>query len=294
MHQVAKDYRSPSAAAPTKRRNVGKTDRVISATLGTMALLSLGKRRGIGRLFTATAGALLVTRAATGHSRVYDATGISSASLEEGAGVNIESSVTIRRDHEELYDFWREVGNLPTVMRHVESVEDRGGGVSHWTVLGPKDAPVEWDAKIINERPGEFVAWKSLPGSVVEHSGSVHFVDVGDHTTDVQVKLRYVPNGMEIGFALGKLAQPMVQAEVDEDLRQYKQTMEAGLPSQAESRSASSMTTTVGSAPAQPSSSAVDADEGLDAGFGHSASRGWATGVPKHFGESELPDLGVD
>jgi len=83
MQQAATDFGSTRSMVNAKRRNVGAADRVISAALGGLTLLTLGRRRGLGRLLAATAGTLLVTRAATGHSQVYEATGISSAPLDE-------------------------------------------------------------------------------------------------------------------------------------------------------------------------------------------------------------------
>lgn len=212
------------------RHNVGKTDRIVSAALGVWTLMHLGRRRGaLGKLATAATGAMLLTRAATGHSRVYDATGVSSASLREGAGINVETAVTVMRPREELYRFWRELQNLAAVMRHVESVQEMPDGTSHWVARGPGERLVEWDAKLLNDEPNEYVAWESLPGSDIEHAGSVHFTDAGDKGTEVHLKLRYVPRAMEIGFAAGKVLNKVVQAEVAQDMRRFKHMMETGV-----------------------------------------------------------------
>ncbi|HSK48234.1 MAG TPA: SRPBCC family protein, partial [Coriobacteriia bacterium] len=191
------------------------------------ALMRMRRRRGVlGKALAVTAGVMLIRKAATGRSRVYTAIGVSSASLEEGAGINIETDVTIKRSREELYQFWSDITNLPLVMRHLDSVELRPDGTSHWKAKGPRDVGVEWDAEPINSAPNEFIAWKSLPGSQIENSGSVRFRDAGDDGTEVHVKLRYVPPGMEVGFALAKVMNPVTEAQVAEDLRRFKHLME--------------------------------------------------------------------
>lgn len=237
MQRAMRGYRPSTGSADVPRHNVGRMDRWISAALGAMTLARLGRRHGsVGKAIAATAGTMLLTRAATGHSRVYDALGVSSATLGEGAGIDVTTSVTIKRPREELYAFWRDVTNLPLVMTHLESVEDKGMGVTHWRARGPKNVLVEWDAEIINEKPGEYLAWESMPGSKIDHAGSVHFRDVGDEGTEVLVRMRYAPQGMVTRFALAKLMNPLTEAEIAEDLRRFKHTMETSVDITAEGR----------------------------------------------------------
>lgn len=213
----------------TGRHNVGRTDRLISAAmgLGALSLVRRAKRPLVKGLIAAT-GAALITRASSGHSKVYQVTGLSSESLDAGAGINIETAVTIDRPRDELYRFWSDLRNLPLIMRHLKSVEPVSEGVTHWTAFGPRNMIVSWDARIINDQPGRLIAWRSLPGSDIDNSGSVRFEDAGDKGTEVHVKMRYVPLGMEIGFGIAKLLNPITQAEVDEDLRRFKRAMELG------------------------------------------------------------------
>jgi uncharacterized membrane protein len=190
----------------------------------------LRRRPGaMSKLLGIATGLMLVRKATTGRSSLYRALGVSSAGLRQGSGINIDTSVTVKRPRAELYEFWRDLSNLPLVMRHVESVETLSGGITHWRVSGPAGVHVEWDSSIINETPFEYIAWKSLPGSQVEHSGSVHFNDAGDKGTEVLVRLRYVPPGMAPGFVLAKALNRVTEAEVAEDLRRFKHTMETGI-----------------------------------------------------------------
>ena len=60
-------------------------------------------------------------------------------------------------------------------MQHLESVQVVDDKRSHWVAKAPAGRKVEWDAEIINEIPGELIAWRTLPGSDVISAGSVHF-----------------------------------------------------------------------------------------------------------------------
>ena len=92
-----------------------------------------------------------------------------------GGLVHVRKSVAINAAPEELYGFWRQFGNLTRFTKHLVSVEDKGEGQSHWTARGPAGVTVEWDARIIADKPNEMIAWRSLPGAVVDHAGSVRF-----------------------------------------------------------------------------------------------------------------------
>ena len=46
-------------------------------------------------------------------------------------------SVTIQRSPDELFTFWRQLENLPRVMKHLISVRQTDGNRSHWVARGP-------------------------------------------------------------------------------------------------------------------------------------------------------------
>jgi uncharacterized membrane protein len=162
--------------------NVGDTERLLSAVGGgVLAALGLARADGIGLLMAAGGGALFY-RGLSGHCHLYGALGINTsdeshspvASVKAGAGVKVIDAVTINRPVEDVFRFWRNFENLPRVMRHLELVQVQGDR-SHWVACGPMGWRVEWDAEIINDRPNEVIAWRSLEGSDVNTAGSVHF-----------------------------------------------------------------------------------------------------------------------
>jgi uncharacterized membrane protein len=183
-------------------------------------------------------GGELVRRGATGHSFLYEAVGVRTASLGQGAettsvpyelGVRVDEIITVNKPPEEVYRFWRNLENLPSFMKHLESVRVLDGGRSHWVAKAPAGRTVEWDAVIHNEVPNELIAWRSLPDSRVDHAGSVQFrLAPGGRGTEVRVELQYNPPGGLMGAAVAKIWGEEPSQQVKEDLRRFKQILEAG------------------------------------------------------------------
>jgi uncharacterized membrane protein len=216
------------------RKNVGGTERLLSA-LGGGALALYGlKRGGMGGAAMAVAGGSLLFRGATGHCELYKALGINrtergeQASLGPGEGVRVEKSVIVDRPREEVYAFWRNLENLPRFMNHLESVTVIDGKISHWVAKGPAGTTVEWDAEIISEEKNELIGWRSLEGEV-DNAGSVHFADApGGKGTEIRVILRYNPPAGKLGAAVANLWGEDADTQVEDDLRRLKQVLETG------------------------------------------------------------------
>jgi len=217
--------------------NVGRTERWISGLAG-LALVAYGLPRRRLRSVLLPLGGSLIARAVTGHCPINGAIGRNSAlgkgatspvaNLRRGEGTRVEQSVTINRPREDLFRFWRNFENLPRFMDNLESVTRLDDQRSHWVAKGPAGARVEWDAELHNEIESELIAWRSLPGSEVDHAGSVHFMPTLNNGTEVRVFLRYSPPAGKLGSAVAKLAGEDPDRQVADDLRRFKQVMEAG------------------------------------------------------------------
>ena len=235
---VTDDRGTPTAfgSHPHAGINVGRAERWLSGIAGAALIgWSLKSRRLRGLLVPAGIG--LIGRAVTGRSYIYRALGRNSArrdttspvaSLASGEGTRMEQAVVIARPREELFHYWRRFENLPRFMDNLESVIMLDGRRSHWVAKGPLGARVEWDAEIHNEIPDELLAWRSLPGSQVDQAGSVHFTPAEGGGTEVRVVLRYAVPGREVGEAVAHLLGDDPEQQVADDLRRFKQVMEAG------------------------------------------------------------------
>jgi uncharacterized membrane protein len=145
------------------------------------------------------------------------------------AGVEVSRSITINKEPEEIYRFWRALPNLPKFMAHLESVETLGDRRSRWTVRGPVGLKIEWEAEIVEDRPGERIAWRSLEGADVKNSGEVRFVPApGGRGTEVHVALRYDAPAGAVGQAIAVLFGKEPAQQIQGDLRRLKQVIETG------------------------------------------------------------------
>jgi uncharacterized membrane protein len=144
------------------------------------------------------------------------------------AGVQVTRAITINRPRDEVYGFWRGLENLPRFMEHLESVRVLGPARSHWTARAPAGTTVEWDADIVEDRPNELIAWRSLPDADVMNAGSVRFLDAPGGGTEVRVELRYEPPGGKLAATMAKLFGEEPSLQLAGDLRRLKQVLEVG------------------------------------------------------------------
>ncbi|HYP88208.1 MAG TPA: SRPBCC family protein [Polyangiaceae bacterium] len=142
--------------------------------------------------------------------------------------VHVVRSVTINRSPELVYQFWRNLENLPRFMAHLESVEDQGES-SVWRAKAPAGTSIEWRAEITEDRPGETIAWRSLEGATVPNRGAVCFKTApGQRGTELVVELKYEPPGGALGAAVAKLFGEEPGQQIASDLRRLKQVLETG------------------------------------------------------------------
>jgi len=143
--------------------------------------------------------------------------------------LHVTKSVTIHRTPEAVYRFWRDFSNLPQFMLHVRSIVTSGDRRSHWVVAAPAGQTVEWDAEIVEDRPAQQIAWRSLEGSDIQHDGVVRFEKApADRGTEVHVEFRYDAPAGRAGAAIATLFGEEPTQQVRDDLRRLKQVMETG------------------------------------------------------------------
>lgn len=205
------------------------------AALTAYAIKQLRDRSPAGAALAA-AGSALIYRGATGHCAVYAATGINTAdagdtreALAGARGVNVEEVVTINASADRLYEFWRQFELLPRFMKHLVAVEQLDNRRSRWVAKAPAGRTVEWHAQIINDVPGELISWHTVPESDVVSAGSVRFKpSAGRRGTEVRVRLQYDPPAGKVGATVAWLLGHDPAASIREDLRRFKQLIEAG------------------------------------------------------------------
>ena len=152
---------------------MGDNERLI-IIVGGAALLWRGLRRGDwAGMVAAAAGGGMLYMGATGRNPLARALGIRFIDTREcGRRVEVVKSVTINRPAAELFAFWRDFRNLPRIMPHLRSIDVVTDRRSHWIANAPAGFTVEWDAEIVNEKPGTLIAWQSCEEATWPIGGS--------------------------------------------------------------------------------------------------------------------------
>ncbi len=209
--------------------NVGKSERIASVIGGVLlTFYGLRKPNAIGLILAAAGGAMLY-RGASGSCPVNTAIGRDTAA-DEDISVEITRTITVNKPRPEVYQFWRQLENLPRFMEHLKSVQQLGPKRSAWSARIPGGiGTIAWDADIVQEVENELIAWKSLPAADIDNAGEVRFSDdLSGKETIVQVAISYRPPAGAMGGMAAKLLNPMLKNMVQEDIRRFKRLMETG------------------------------------------------------------------
>jgi len=226
-----------SSPKSLQANNLGIVERWASIVGGATLLGYSMKKQSVSRPLLALLGGDLIYCGISGYSPLHQAFGLGSCEKTNGRpggiaykqGIRVDKSITINQPREQVYNFWRDLENLPRFMRHLHSVTKIDGNQSHWIAAGPAGKMFEWDATIINDEPNALIGWSSLPGSEVETAGSVHFEDApGGRGTVISLELQYNPPGGQVAAAFAKLLGGDPADQIADDLRRLKQFMETG------------------------------------------------------------------
>lgn len=215
----------------TKEESKGMDQQRLIGGVAAGALVLLGlRKKGVLGLGVAAVGGYLAYRAATGNDPVMKAAGLGNGQVSSKP-IFVEHSVVIERAPQQVYDFWRKLDNLPQIMSHLEEVTQLDPKRSRWVAKAPLGTHVEWEAEIVNDKPGERIGWHSLPGATVDNAGSVQFEGLpGGNSTRVHVALSYRPPAGALGAAVAKLFGEEPSQQIAEDLQKFKQTFESSAP----------------------------------------------------------------
>lgn len=206
------------------QQNWAPAPRVLAGSAGAAMVASgLGLRSWIGAGL-ALGGAALLVRSASNQpiSRVLGVR----ATAEDG--IVIQKTIHVYAELDEVYSCWRQIENFPQFMSHVREVRKLSEKMYHWVVDGPAGIPVEWDAEITADVPGEIIAWRTVPGSVVHSSGVVQFEPDPYGDTRVHIRMTYRPPANAVGRTVAKIFGADPRRQMDSDLARFKSYIEVG------------------------------------------------------------------
>jgi uncharacterized membrane protein len=148
---------------------------------------------------------------------------------KSGSSHIVGRTVTIARPRDQVYRAWRDFTQFPSFMENVRSVDILDAARSRWTVEGPAGSTIQFLSRIVEDRPGEYIAWRSDNEAAVANSGEVSFRDApGGRGTEVDLTISYEPPGGAIGAVVAKMFQREPNIQARRDLKRFKQLMETG------------------------------------------------------------------
>jgi uncharacterized membrane protein len=124
--------------------------------------------------------------------------------LNNGEGVTFEKTLTIHLPVSEIYNYLRNLENLPRFMKHLESVTVIDQTRSHW-VAQLDGKTLKWDAQIVLDRVDEVISWQSSSGSEIRNDGSVWLKQASaKNGTVVRITLEYFSPARSFGAQMAK------------------------------------------------------------------------------------------
>ena len=205
--------------------NVSRSERLISILAGSYLLYDalLKDKKSITE---AALSGYLLYRGITGSCAFYNAIGKTKPD-NRSRNVNIQLTQEVDKPREEVYNFWRNLENLPLFMQHLENVNALNDTITVWEAKMPVGmGNLRWKSTIVEEKENEILGWKSLPGSEIENAGKVEFEDVGVGTTRLHVVLSYkAPFGIP-GEGAARLINPIFEDMLREDVLSFKELIE--------------------------------------------------------------------
>jgi uncharacterized membrane protein len=199
--------------------NWSPATRLLSGVGGSLLALYGLKRKGLTKPLLSTAGLVLTTRSVTN----MDTRSLLGIGGEKA--IKIRKAINIDAPIDEVYQFWRNFENFELFMEHVKEVSVQGD-ISTWKVAGPAGTTVEYQSRMTRDVPNESIAWETLPGSQVQHSGFVRFDPSTTGGTRVSVQLDYLPPAGELGHVVAELFGVDPRQAMNEDLIRLKSLLE--------------------------------------------------------------------
>ena len=205
---------------------------IAGVTGGAVAALWLrdGGRRKPLNTAMGLAGAALAVRSAT--NLPFDQL------IGVGAGrrpITVRKSITIAAPIYEVFTWLVAWERWPRWMSHVRDVRSLGdsravGERTHWVVDGPAGTTVEWDAETTRFDPPTLLAWRTVEGSPVAHTGTIQLVRTDADATRLDVTISYQPIAGVAGHALVAMFRRDPTHQLEDDLARLKTTIETGQP----------------------------------------------------------------
>ena len=211
-------------ASKSLKTNVSTLERILMVTSGAYLVYSALSKENKS-ITKAGAGSAMLLRGISGYCPIYDAAG--HLMNDKSSNINIRFNTVINKPVSEVYDFWRNLENLPKFMSHLDSIKTIDSTISEWTAKGPAGiGSISWKARIVKDRKDKLLSWNSLEESTIRNAGKVIFKSHGN-STELDITISYhAPLGIA-GESAAKLLNPYFEKLVKDDVASLKEYLEA-------------------------------------------------------------------
>jgi uncharacterized membrane protein len=135
------------------------------------------------------------------------------------------ASVTIARPVHDVFEFYRNLGNLSSFLGDVMSVERIGPSLYRWVVSGPFGVKVRWKVRITELREDSLIRYQTM--SHLPTSWTVTFSTMPGQTSTLVEEGITIPFGAVGKVLLAFIGKPPVP-EIASNLNRLKQLLETG------------------------------------------------------------------
>jgi uncharacterized membrane protein len=141
----------------------------------------------------------------------------------------VAAAVTVDAAIADVFALWDGFQGLPRFMQDAADVQLTGERQSHWTVTGPGNTSLEWDARITDRQQNQHITWHTEEGAPVTAHGSVRFREApGNRGVQVLFEAEFDPPGAGVGDLIAAPLAKAMSAKLGSDLRRFKQLVELG------------------------------------------------------------------
>src|ERR1700738_3767296 len=145
--------------------------------------------------------------------------------LPKPALYDASASVTMARPVHDVFEFYRNLENLPSFLGDVMSVEKIGPSLYRWVVSGPFGVEVQWKVRVTELREDSLIRYQTV--SRLSASWTVIFSTMpGQASTRVEERMT-IPFGAVGKALLGLVGKPPA-LEIASNLNRLKQLLEKG------------------------------------------------------------------
>jgi len=143
--------------------------------------------------------------------------------------VHVKRSTTVARPAPELYREWRTPQRLADFIVGAEPITVMDERRTRWAVRIPGLGWKTWASEIVEDRPDEVIAWRTIGETDLPHEWTVRFGPAHDPlATIVTVEIRSHVAGGQVTDALARLTGRSLEDHAATTLRNFKSLMETG------------------------------------------------------------------